>query len=322
MVCREAGTFWNEETLDKYPSMRPKIDAELAAVADEIETGGITWSFKDVKRLIIPYPTRKDVDVMLERLGEDYYHDAIEELDQDEEPKKKAAVAETSDQGELSASSSDSDAEVPAAVGGNKTAGVEANANVNAEQVCLSVEQAEAVHQVTCTISALQATVDNLRAIGSLRGAQCIEAEMKKEKRRVRWLTNESPDIAEAFLQRRKAEEERAHKQRRLLDDQKDREMQAAKAIADRKAAVAEFRKCKKSNSRSRKHPSIQARHQNVHLGCTWARQPQCRRRQSKSQTYGGTRSPCAHERWPLSWPEERLAMVQGGLGPSHGHRA
>ena len=263
LVCREAGEFWNEQTTDGYPNMRARIDAELAAVADEVQAGGITWSFKNVKRLILPYPKRKEVDALLARLGDDYYRDAIEELDEDEEPKKKAAAAETSDQGELSASSSDSDAEVtaevPAAVGGNKTAGVEANANVNAEQVCLSVEQAEAVHQVTCTISALQATVDQLRAIGSLRGAQCIEAEMKKEQRRVRWLTNESPDIAEAFLQRRKAEEERAHKQRRLLDDQKDREMQAAKAIADRKAAVAELKKCKKAiqdleSTRASKH--------------------------------------------------------------------
>ena len=124
LVCREAGEFWNEKTSDGYPNMRARIDAELAAVADEVQAGGITWSFKNVRRLIIPYPTRKEVDALLARLGDDYYRDAIEELDQDEEPKKKAAVAETSDQGELSASSSDSDAEVPAAVGDNKTAGV------------------------------------------------------------------------------------------------------------------------------------------------------------------------------------------------------
>ena len=43
LVCREAGTFWNEETTDKSTSMRPKIDTELAAVADVFESGGITW---------------------------------------------------------------------------------------------------------------------------------------------------------------------------------------------------------------------------------------------------------------------------------------
>ena len=42
MVCREAGVFWNEETTDKFPNMRAKIDSELAAVADEFHSGGLT----------------------------------------------------------------------------------------------------------------------------------------------------------------------------------------------------------------------------------------------------------------------------------------
>ena len=60
-------------------------------------------------------------------------------------------------------------------------------------------------------------------------------------------LIKESPEVAEAFLQRRKDEEERAFKQRRLLTEQKERENPAAKAIADRNAAVAELNKCKKT---------------------------------------------------------------------------
>ena len=59
LICREAGIFWNEETTDKFPNMRPKIDAELAAVADELYSGGITWCERDVKRLITPYPARE-----------------------------------------------------------------------------------------------------------------------------------------------------------------------------------------------------------------------------------------------------------------------
>ena len=57
LVCREAGVFWREETTDGYASMRPKIDDELAAVADEFASGGITWCERDVKRLITPYHT-------------------------------------------------------------------------------------------------------------------------------------------------------------------------------------------------------------------------------------------------------------------------
>ena len=79
LVCREAGTFWNEETTDKYPSMRPKIDAELADVTEEFETGGFAWCQEDVKRLITPYPVRKRVDSVPNSLGEDYGHDALED---------------------------------------------------------------------------------------------------------------------------------------------------------------------------------------------------------------------------------------------------
>ena len=62
MICREAGVFWNEETTDNYPSMRPRIDAELATVAGEFASGGFAWSEDDVKRLITPYPARPTVD--------------------------------------------------------------------------------------------------------------------------------------------------------------------------------------------------------------------------------------------------------------------
>jgi hypothetical protein len=262
LICREAGEFWNEETTDGYPSMRSRIDAELAAVADEIETKGIAWSYRDVQRLIIPYPKRKEVDDVLEKLGDDFYHDDIEVIDQAEETKTNAAVADMGDQGnqgEPSSSSSDSEEEVHATVADNKKARVAASASVNVQEVHLSAEQADAVHQVTCTIAGLQATLDSLRSLGSLRGAQCIEAELQKEKRRQRLLVKESPEVAEAFLQRRKAEEQRALQQRRMLAEQNEREKRAAKAIADRNAAVAELNKCKKTildleNIRASKH--------------------------------------------------------------------
>ena len=46
----------------------------------------------------------------------------------------------------------------------------------------LSASQAEQVHQVKVTIAALQATLEQLRAVGALRGIQCIEAELHREK--------------------------------------------------------------------------------------------------------------------------------------------
>ena len=90
LVCREAGTFWNEETLDKYPSMRPKIEAELAAVAEEFESGGITWCRRDVRRLISAYPAHKHVDRVLDRLGEVFYYDSVQDLDDGEDDRAAA----------------------------------------------------------------------------------------------------------------------------------------------------------------------------------------------------------------------------------------
>ena len=80
LICREAGTFWNEQTTDGYNTMRARLDVELAAVAEEIDDGGLSWSLRNVKRLITPYPARSDVDRILANLGEDYNHDDLEAL--------------------------------------------------------------------------------------------------------------------------------------------------------------------------------------------------------------------------------------------------
>ena len=69
---------------------------------------------------------------------------------------------------------------------------------------------------------------------------QCIEAELAKERRKVRLLVKESPAVAEAFSRLRKAEEDYRLMQRRIADQRKQRKCDAAQAIADRAAAVAE----------------------------------------------------------------------------------
>ena len=50
LVRREARGFWDEEATDRLPNMRATLHAELAAVADEFETGGLTWCERDVRR--------------------------------------------------------------------------------------------------------------------------------------------------------------------------------------------------------------------------------------------------------------------------------
>ena len=105
----------------------------------------------------------------------------------------------------------------------------------------LSASQAEQVHQVKVTIAALQATLEQLRAVGALRGIQCIEAELRKEKRRERELVKESPAVADAFLQRRRAEEQDVLARKRISAQLQQQQREATKAIADRNTAVAEL---------------------------------------------------------------------------------
>ena len=256
LVCREAGIFWNEDTTDKFKGMRPKINAELAAVADEFESGGITWCRRDIRRLITPYPARKEVDRVLENLGEDFYHDDLDDLD---DGGNDTAVAE-GDQEAPDSSSDESDGDdepvrhVDAAVAddGEKTFGVAGAENAELESkdmeiVPLSAPQADAVHQVKTTIAVLEATIESLQAIGSVRGVQSIETELHKERRKERQLVQESPVVADAFLRLRRAEAQDALMKKRLAAQHKEKQREAAKAIADRDAAFAELKRTKRS---------------------------------------------------------------------------
>ena len=247
LICREAGVFWNEETTDSHTSMRPKIDAELAVVADELNSGGIAWCQRDVRRLITPYPPRKKADRILANLGEDFYHDDLHALDNEGDD---TAVAE-GDQEATDDSSDTSDEDgaghVGAAVAEDaKLENTDELENTDVEIVPLSASQADRVHQVKSTIASLEATIEGLRAVGSVRGVHSIELELHKERRKERQLVRESPTVADAFLRLRMAEQQDDLMRRRTAAQQKERKREADKALKDRDAAVAELKKTKR----------------------------------------------------------------------------
>ena len=96
------------------------------------------------------------------------------------------------------------------------------------------------------TIASLEATIESLRAAGVVRGVQCIELEIRKERRKERQLVRESPAVADAFLRLRRAEHQDDLMRRRTAAQQKERKRDADKALADRDAAVAELRKTRR----------------------------------------------------------------------------
>ena len=240
LVCREAGVFWREQTTDGYASMRQKIDDELAAVADEFASGGITWCERDVKRLITPYPCHRKVDRVLKNLGEDFYHDDIHCLTAGDD-----GTADAEGDQEATDSSSnegDGDDDGTADAEGDQEATDSAVAGESAEPDLLSAEEADAVHNVKATMAALEATLEGLRAIGSLKGVQSIETELGKQRRNARRLIQEKPAVADAFLRLRRAEDQERLMNMRIADQHRERKREAAKALADRDAAVAELR--------------------------------------------------------------------------------
>ena len=255
LIIREAGVFWREETTCKqYKSMRPKINAELGELKEEVDRGRLTWSKKSVKRLILPYPPRDKVDKVLNALEDDFYHDDIHNEGgvAEEEP----AVAEE-DGGVSSGSSVDeeSDHDEPGgltAVADDCTTAsddVIASASASADILLLSDKQADEAQNMHTTMSALESAIEGLRATGSLRSVQVLELELTKERRRLRALTQESPAVAEAFLRFRAVEDQDAFARKRLHEQETKKKREAAKAIADRDAAVAELKRVKNTIS-------------------------------------------------------------------------
>ena len=114
------------------------------------------------------------------------------------------------------------------------------------ESAPLSAGDANAAHHVKATMAALVATIEGLQAIGSVRGVQCIELELGRERRKSRALGRESPAVADAFLRLRRAEDQDRLTNKRITDQHRARKRDAETALADRRAAVAELRETKR----------------------------------------------------------------------------
>jgi len=246
LVAREAGDLWNERTTDNFPSMRAKIDTELTTVADEWASGGLTWCEKDVLRLIQPYPKNRKVDQIIATLGEDHYHDAVHcAHDNPVAGEDEESISSGSDDADGNDEPVEHDpaavaAECVVSAGG---AGLEGS---HVESAPLSVGDADAVHNVRVTMAALQEHIEGLRAIGHVRGVQCLLAELAKERRKERGLVKDSPAVADAFLRVRRAADQDRLTNMHAVAKQKERQRQTAKTATDQQVAVAKLKETKR----------------------------------------------------------------------------
>ena len=252
LVCRAAGEYWNEQTTDGFTNMRGKINHELKIVEDEIIDKGLIWCEHDVRRLITPYPANRAVDRILENLGDDFYHDDIHALTNGDNETAVAGVddvsAESSNDGDDGGGESADHVSSVVAGGDVASTGIVefAGPRVNSA-VCPA--DADRLHATKATIAALEGTLETLRSIGAVRGVQCIELELLKERRKVRRLVTENTAVADVFSHLRRAEDQERLMQKRLADEQNERKRAATKAIAARDAADAHLRKCEKTDS-------------------------------------------------------------------------
>ena len=202
--------------------------------------------------MISPYPAHKHTDAVLERLGEDFSYDSIHALGNEEDDEASEEEDAETPNGSSDESSDEGDAAVAgddrsvAAVAGDHGGDHNDDRQSTLVEVPLSASQADAVHQVEITIAALQGTLDSLKAIGSVRAAQCVEQELQKERRKQRALVKESPAVAESFLRLRRAEEQDTLMKRRQAAELKDKKRQAEQAICDRDTAIAERKRIKR----------------------------------------------------------------------------
>ena len=89
-----------------------------------------------------------------------------------------------------------------------------------------------------------------MQAIGHVRGAQLLENELSKERRKLRDTVKESPAVADAFSRLRRAEDEGRRKRDRVAAEHAAMQRDATKAIADKSAAVADLRATKKHSKK------------------------------------------------------------------------
>ena len=322
-VCREAGGFWNEETTNGYPSMRARLDVELTAVAEEFASGGLTWSRRNVERLIKPYPPRPAVDAILDRLGDDYYLDDLhhEPFDAAGGVDENAAVADDASSEEDVGPDEATVLPAAAVAGDGLCPGGGDSGDLAPAHACvvLNADQAETVQEIKTTVAALQEAIGSLRAAGALRAMQSLEQELVKHKRRERELARTSPAIADAFAQRRHAEAQEVLRRRRLILEQNEREQAAKKAKHERDAAVAELMKHKKAiqdfeNLRETKHAMKTFTEETLGQGSSNAGGAKCRTRRfevlDRMARLGAGLSPGQKNDWAWFKDKWDLTMV------------
>jgi hypothetical protein len=265
-IAREAKDFWEDR------GMRQKVDAEIARVRSDAAKGHLTWSYGEVRDLIIPYKKSKEEDPLLAQSKaagdteegeaawveagggeqEDCGSDSSDQGSNDADG-EAAVAAEGMDEGladEPSARGDPEDTMVTmeptlAAASSNNGGPQSRAASKRPAAPSLSAEEACAVQGSHERVQVLLEVQQTLYACGALRGAQNIEQELCKERRRVRALCAESPVVALALHDRREHEEAKVRSQLRAAQDAHKYELNAKRLKVEMDATKKDLQKKK-----------------------------------------------------------------------------
>ena len=242
-VVREAGAFWREL------QMRGKINSAVAEVRAEVEAGRLCWSVQDVRRVIRPYPKHKHADLILAQQDDDTWipEDERPYLDDEagtDDDEAQDENAWSDDEGDAEAEGHPEEAEAeagdhPDEHGGARSCGRSDGAGDSA--VLVSAAGAEQIAHSARLIATYESAILSLKACGAMKSVINLENDIAKERRRMRALGREDPDVLLALARQRDEEDARERTRRRAVADANARTLTAAKlrkAIDDANATL------------------------------------------------------------------------------------
>ena len=254
-IVREAGVFWKEL------NMREKVNAAVADVREEVLANRIRWTPDDVKRLILPYPRHSHTDAVLANMGDDTPEasavageDDDSDKDEDGDGDSDASGGDEDFGGGNSAVADDHPAAAGAhtAVADDHTAVASAHTAVaddrrSGDDVVTSAEAAEISVRSGELLSTLEGAISALRSCGAMQAVVHLESEVGKEKRRVRAISREDPDVLEALARHSDADRARERTAKAAVAAANARSLSLAKLSTQLRDAKGELQRKRKA---------------------------------------------------------------------------
>ena len=218
-ICREACHLWDELGL------REKVNSVVVDVREECKENRLKWSYDDVRQLVRPYEEKREVDSVLEALGEETMGEDRQEGDNE----GLGEVMQFADDSDLDSHASEMEGwgdavEDAGCDSEGEGASQPAGAAVAAEGGCLEhvfvdAETAEKVAASASTVQALEEAEETLKAAGCLKEAQDCRRRRGVVQKRMRELAREDDGLLLALAAQRDHDAAQQAKRRRLVEE-------------------------------------------------------------------------------------------------------